>query len=214
MLPLVTAIMPIYNRREFAECALKCYYAQTYPNKELVIVEDGPDDIRDLITDWTGVKYVRLDEKHSVGAKRNIACQHARGEYIVHWDSDDWSAPGRIAEQHKLLTKAQVAFVGYGSMLFIDEARRIAWLYSGEPNYALGTSFFYSKTYWRCHKFPDISEGEDNAFVESAQYLVAVDAGDRMVARIHANNTSEKHITPEMSHWQRVDYVTVAALIA
>lgn len=214
MLPLVSAIMPIFNRREFASCALQCYYSQTYPNKELIIVEDGHDDIRDLITNWTGVHYFRLNGKHTVGAKRNIACQYAQGEYIAHWDSDDWSAPTRIAEQYRLMTKAQSAFVGYGSMLFLDDARKIAWLYSGEPNYALGTSFFYSKTYWRCHKFPDISEGEDNAFVQESSNLIAVDAGDRMVARIHANNTSEKHITPEMSHWKRVAYAPVAALIA
>ena len=94
-LPLVSCIMPTYNRRRFVPEAIRLFLTQDYPKKELVVLDDGEDNIADLIPSRPQIRYVRLDCRHSIGAKRNIACEAARGEIIAHWDDDDWYAPNR-----------------------------------------------------------------------------------------------------------------------
>ena len=89
--------MPTFNRRAFIPLALKRFLAQDYPNKELVIVDDGAEAIGNLVNAVPGVRYIRLNQRLSIGAKRNLACREARGELIAQWDDDDWYAPDRLS---------------------------------------------------------------------------------------------------------------------
>src|SRR5207249_9398199 len=47
--PLVTCIMPTHNRRRFVPQAVRCFLRQDYPNLELLIVDDGSDQIADCV---------------------------------------------------------------------------------------------------------------------------------------------------------------------
>ena len=49
--PLVSCIMPTYNRREFVPRAIRYFLRQDYANKELIIIDDGTDAIKDLVSD-------------------------------------------------------------------------------------------------------------------------------------------------------------------
>ncbi len=91
--PLVSCVMPTFDRRRFVPDAIDGFWSQTYPDRELVIVDDGTDPIADLVPDDPMIRYVRLDQRLKTGAKRNAACRAARGDVIVHWDDDDWSSP-------------------------------------------------------------------------------------------------------------------------
>src|ERR1700752_425901 len=97
--PLVSCIMPTYDRRGFISQALQQFLQQDYPNRELIIVDDGSDAIGDLAENLAGVRYLRLPSRKSIGAKRNLACQQARGEIIAHWDDDDWYSSDRLRYQ-------------------------------------------------------------------------------------------------------------------
>ena len=66
-LPLISCIMPTFNRRAFIPLALQHFLAQDYPNKELVIVDDGAETIGDLVNAVTGVRYIRLNQRLSIG---------------------------------------------------------------------------------------------------------------------------------------------------
>ena len=69
---------------------------QQYPNRELIIIDDGDDKVADLVPAGDPrIRYIALPGQVSIGAKRNSACQLARGDIIAHWDDDDHSAPGR-----------------------------------------------------------------------------------------------------------------------
>ena len=82
--------MPTCDRRRFVGRAIRYFLEQDYPNRELVVVDDGADSVADLIpADDARIRYVRLSEHHTIGAKRNLGCGQARGELIVHWDDDD-----------------------------------------------------------------------------------------------------------------------------
>lgn len=200
---LISAIMPTRGRPQFAARALDCYLAQTYRERELVIVDDADAPSFPLPPLIDGVEYYRLARRLTIGAKRNLACARSRGEVIVHWDDDESCAPGRIQDQIDRMAFAKVLVTGYHSMLFRDDEGR-TWKYKGNASYALGTSLMYAREFWRANPFPDKSEGEDNHFVAQAMRIASADAGEMMVASIHPGNTSDKRQHLGAACWTEV----------
>src|SRR5665213_2014872 len=95
--PMISCIMPTFNRRPFVPNAIRYFLRQDYENKELIIIDDGVDDVKDLIPQTGNIRYFRLDAKISLGAKLNLACEYARGNIIANWDDDDWYASRRLS---------------------------------------------------------------------------------------------------------------------
>ena len=115
-LPTVSLIIPTNGRPEFLAFAIERIKRQSYPPSlisDVVVVDDSEQGIalddaaigelsRKLLRPSGGgpeLKYVRVDDVLSVGAKRNLAVEHADGEVIVHWDDDDFYGPHRVAVQ-------------------------------------------------------------------------------------------------------------------
>lgn len=96
---LTSCIMPTHDRRAFVPQAVGYFLRQDYIGRELIVVDDGTDPVQDLMPDDARIRYLRLEGKHTLGAKRNLACRESRGEVIVHWDDDDWMAPWRLSYQ-------------------------------------------------------------------------------------------------------------------
>ena len=196
-LPLVSCIMPTANRRSFVAQAVRYFLAQDYGAKELVIVDDGADPVANLVPEDEGVRYVRLGEPQSVGAKRNIANQQARGEILVHWDDDDWSAPWRLRYQVDQLLAVQADICGLDCIWFCTPEEQRAWEYvypRGERLWVYGATLAYTRIFWENHRFPEINVDEDTRFVwADARAKIHVLTDSRfLVARVHAGNISPK----------------------
>jgi glycosyltransferase involved in cell wall biosynthesis len=191
--PLVSCVMPTKGRRAFIPAAIDCWLKQTYEPRELVIVDEGSDLIEDLIPDDERIQYVIMDKPMNLGAKRNLCCELAPGEIIVHWDDDDWSAPDRIAHQVALLSEERPV-TGYGTMLFWDTIKQQAKQYKANmKGYVCGSSLCFTKTFWAIHRFPDKQVASDNAFVYPIVNRINQSRdSSHMVARIHGNHTSPK----------------------
>lgn len=184
-----------------ARQAVECFLAQSYANKELIILDDLED--RSFVAgsscfEFTAVPILYyLSATRSIPEKRNAANALAFGDVILTVDSDDWSDPARMADQVRLLEQSGKSCVGYHSMLFAHSDGKV-YKYIGAPDYAIGTSLTYTKQWWLDHPFPtEKNIGEDNAMVRSAQLahqIVSVDAGALMVARIHPDCTSQKSL--------------------
>ena len=92
--PLVSIIVPIYNREQTLERCLCSILRQTYKKIEILAVDDGSTDHTEQILE----KYRKLDgrirvfrkENSGVSESRNLGMRMARGEYIQFADSDDW----------------------------------------------------------------------------------------------------------------------------
>uniref|UniRef100_A0A6C0I4S5 Glycosyltransferase 2-like domain-containing protein n=1 Tax=viral metagenome TaxID=1070528 RepID=A0A6C0I4S5_9ZZZZ len=99
MQPFVSVCTPTFNRRPFIAAMLQCFNHQMYPRDrmEWIIIDDGTDPIEDLVSQHPCVKYHRLDEKISLGKKRNMMHKKARGEIIVYMDDDDYYPPERVS---------------------------------------------------------------------------------------------------------------------
>lgn len=197
----VTCLCLTKNRREWLPRAIESYRQQTHTARELLILADG-DDVRDLVPDAPDVRLIHLEDGRTIGDKRNYGCERARGDLIAHFDDDDWSAPRRIAAQIETLDSAGKSVTGFRAMRFAEGDGW--WQYTGDANYALGTSLLYRRSYWSANRFMSLQVGEDNYFVSEAvtnNALVTVDAGDLMFAQLHAGNTSGKN---KGSAWKRL----------
>src|SRR3954447_10293322 len=97
--PLVSCVMPTRNRRRFVRQAIWYFLRQDYPEKELLVVDDGEDGVSGLVPADDRPRHIRLDQRASLGAKRNLGCELARGELVAHFDDDDWIGPGRLDAQ-------------------------------------------------------------------------------------------------------------------
>ncbi|PRP90771.1 putative glycosyltransferase EpsH [Enhygromyxa salina] len=194
--PLVSCIMPTANRRAFVPRAIEHFLAQDYPARELIIIDDGEDNIADLIPQSQAVRYLRLERRTSLGEKRNLACEMARGELVAHWDDDDWMAPQWLGSQIQTLLEHRADICGLDRVYFYAPDTRQAWryVYDGAQPWVCGGTLCYTRDFWRRVRFPQTNVGEDNALVWSAQpkRLVVNGRNDLYVATVHQHNTSPK----------------------
>jgi glycosyltransferase involved in cell wall biosynthesis/predicted O-methyltransferase YrrM len=194
---LVSCIMPTYNRRRFVPLAIQYFLRQDYPEKELIIVDDGSDAIDDLIPSEARIRYMRLHEKATVGAKRNLACEQARGEIIAHWDDDDWHAPHRLRYQVEMLLRSGSEVCGINTLLFYDMNAGRAWQYvypAGQRFWLSGSSLCYTRAFWASHRFANLNVGEDGRFVWSGrpECMAVLPDSTFHVGLIHGRNVSPK----------------------
>ena len=100
--PLVSVILPTFNRAQFLPQAFASIEAQSFRNWELIVVDDGStDETESVVQAWRGgveqaVFYVAQDNRGAYGA-RNTGLEHARGDYIAFFDSDDVWLPHHLA---------------------------------------------------------------------------------------------------------------------
>ena len=86
---LVSVIIPTYNRAGFVAEAVRSARAQTYPRKQIIVVDDGStDDTARRVAAFEGVEY-HYQSNRGQGAARNHGLRLAKGEYVASLDSDD-----------------------------------------------------------------------------------------------------------------------------
>lgn len=197
--------MPTADRRSFVKLALYYFLRQDYPNRELIIVDDGMDPVEDLIPADPRIHYHRLTVRKKIGTKRNIACQLAQSNIIAHWDDDDWVAARRLNYQVTQLQKSQASICGLDKLYYYRPKTNQAWQFvypKGEKFWLAGNVLCYKKSFWERHPFLDIDIGEDLQFVRSARVHEILPLSDSsfIVGIIHAHNSSPKH--PNSDRWQ------------
>jgi len=96
------------DRHEYCGRAITSYLSQTYPNKELVVLDNGSNAMSELLVDVSDSEivytHVNYNSETTIGELRNQSLEMVRGDYVVpQWDDDDWSAPERLARQYNAL---------------------------------------------------------------------------------------------------------------
>jgi glycosyltransferase involved in cell wall biosynthesis len=205
---LVSCIMPTANRRAFVAQAIKYFSRQTYPERELVIIDDGEESVEDLVHGEEDVRYVRLAHRQSIGAKRNLACEIAGGDFIAHWDDDDWIGCARLEDQVRLLRDSGSAAVGAPDLLYYAPLAGQAWRYTRQAGHepgVCGGTLLYRKALWQEYPYQDVSCGEDEAFVRSlpVDRVRLAPADGYYIGILHGGNTAPKSLRPP--RWSRSD---------
>ncbi len=121
--PLVSVVMPTWNRRTLVGAAIDSVQNQSYPNWELLIVDDGSTDgTADLVESRPHDPRVRLfrREHHGVSAARNWALQQARGEFVAYLDSDNVWFPQYLAEVVSAFSRQPEGDCAYAAQIVDD----------------------------------------------------------------------------------------------
>ncbi|MBN1611287.1 MAG: glycosyltransferase [Polyangiaceae bacterium] len=130
--PLVSAIIPTYNRAREVTRAIDSALGQTYSNQEILVVDDGSSD---GTREYLGERYadrIRCLPKPNggVSSARNYGMKHARGELFAFLDSDDRWHPEHVAAQVEFFS----AHPDYGMVLtdvqYTDTADADTWYLS------------------------------------------------------------------------------------
>lgn len=94
MSDLISVIVPVYNNEKFIDKCIASIVNQTYPNLEIIIVDDGSVDNTPAICDAWADKDSRIrvihKENGGVSSAKDLGVRNAMGEYIGFVDSDDW----------------------------------------------------------------------------------------------------------------------------
>ena len=99
---LVSLILPTYNRRKFLLARIQDILEQKYTNWELIVINDGGEDVSDLFVNIPNTRYIDLKENSkSVSIPRNIGISYAKGEFIAPVDDDVKLLPDKL----KVLTE-------------------------------------------------------------------------------------------------------------
>ena len=113
--PLVSIIIPTYNRAHFISETLDSIIAQTYNNWECIIVDDGSTDNSEFVISKYIEKDFRIrlhhrpvDRVKGANSCRNIGFEKSVGNYIQYLDSDDYISPNKIEEQVNQLEKCDL----------------------------------------------------------------------------------------------------------
>lgn len=91
--PLISIVIPCYNQGKYITETVDSVLAQTYDNKQIIIVNDGSTDdsdsvIQSIIKENPEIKYIKT-ENGGVSKARNIGIKTASGKYILPLDADD-----------------------------------------------------------------------------------------------------------------------------
>ncbi len=108
--PKITVLIPAYCCCDTLEHAVESLLAQSWQNLEIIIVDDQSPDAtfelaRRLAAEHPQVIALRQEQNSGSYAARNLALQHATGEYITVHDADDWSHPQKLEQQFIHLKK-------------------------------------------------------------------------------------------------------------
>ena len=127
---LISVVIPTYNRKDKLPACIASVLAQTYPNLEVIVVDDASTDGTELLFDCNidpRVHYVRYGDNRGACYARNLGAQRAHGSILAFQDSDDLWHPDKLQKQYDLLTAT-------GADLCYCGTNRVA---------ANGSSFYY-----------------------------------------------------------------------
>lgn len=125
---LASVILPCYNSAWLAPMALSSLLAQTYPDWECLLVDDGlSDGVGSVVSqaDDRRIRLIRLEENRGRGYARGVGQRQAEGEFVALLDADDWWYPWKLEKQVAYLHEhPQVAVLGAG-LAIVDSGGRL-----------------------------------------------------------------------------------------
>lgn len=124
--PSVSIVMPVYNGEQYLRFALDSIARQTYPNIELIVVDNASTDLTPAICkEWSlahseMMKYIRTEEK-GVSHARNIALDCIDSDYVGFVDADDCVAPNFVDVMVKILEESGCDIASIGMREFENQ---------------------------------------------------------------------------------------------
>ncbi|MCH9661701.1 MAG: glycosyltransferase, partial [Bacteroidetes bacterium] len=119
---LVSVIIPTYNRETYIEKAISSVAEQTYPNIEIIVVDDGSQQnyAKAICDKFSNCQYT-FKNNGGLSSARNHGIRLAKGNYIAFLDDDDYWHPVKIEEQVAVLEKYEEVDLVHCFAAVVDE---------------------------------------------------------------------------------------------
>jgi glycosyltransferase involved in cell wall biosynthesis len=198
--PFVSVCTPTFNRRPFIPSTIKCFNNQIYPKDKIewIIIDDGTDKIEDLVKDIPQVRYFKFDNKMTLGKKRNLMHQKAKGDVIVYMDDDDYYPPNRVSHAvDKLKANPRVLCAGSSQMYIWFNNLNEMWQFGpyGDNHATAGTFAFRKELLNDTAYNNSASLAEEREFLKGyTTPLVQLDPEKVILCFSHLHNTFDKQI--------------------
>jgi len=206
--PFVSVCTPTFNRRPFIPIMLECFKNQTYPKDrmEWIIVDDGTDKIRDLIeaSGIKQIKYVEVDKKMTLGAKRNYMHSFIKGTIIVYMDDDDYYPPERVSHAvDKLMSNRQAMCAGSSELyIYFKHIQTMYQCGPYGPNHSTAGTFAFRAELLKESRYQDHAcLAEEKHFLKDYTIpFVQLDPLKTILVFSHIHNTFDKKRLLENPH--------------
>jgi glycosyltransferase involved in cell wall biosynthesis len=192
-LPFVSVVTITKNRRNMFAIPLFNWTRIVYPENKLewVILDDGNDDLSDIIPpDDHRIKYVRC-EKMDIGAKRNRSVELAKYDYIVHMDDDDFYFPHSLLAKIRVLkhyNKQCVYSHNLGVYDILVKTSAIMERYTDVPELTMA----YTKAFWESRKFGNAPYESYNMVRKREKDMVKIPFWFNAIACTHDTNYTQR----------------------
>ncbi len=164
---LVSVITATSNRPLFVRKAIDLFMAQTWPKKEMIIVDDGTAG---GVPDVTGlpIRHVRVPFPTWITHKHRLAFPLCRGEFVGYWDDDDYFGARRLALQAQALLEDKADVVGFHVKVLASVPDPLFWKWSrktlekwdreAKPGFHAGLPFHDGTAIWRASLLEGVPE--------------------------------------------------------
>lgn len=149
--PILSVLMPVFNSELFVADAIKSILNQTFPNFELLILDDASTDksfeiIKDFENKDPRIKAFQNEKNLGVVESRNKLINLSKGKYIAWIDSDDIAFENRFEEQIKFLEEhPEIGMVGAYPIIIDENSKKTGkWWFETDPQKLKIELFFHS----------------------------------------------------------------------
>lgn len=193
------------NRKNFFKRSLLSYQRQSYPNRELIIIDDSKQDLSQLIKNAEDekIQYIQLkkDPRNILGYLRNISLEASSGELITQWDDDDWYHPERLSIQAETILNGYDACCLGNTLMHIDSQSYFPYPYVSLFRNGTPGSIMHRKD--PLIRYPILSRTEDDVYMKKwfkRRFKKLPDQYAYLFIRcFHGNNTwDRKHFLQQM----------------
>lgn len=210
--PLISVIIPTYNRAAILPSALESIWAQDYQPLETIIIDDGSTDDTARLMAALGERVIHArQENQGPAAARNHGLQISRGEVIAFLDSDDLWPPGKLSLQLPYLFEPyQYDFImGYTQFVRLPGGRPLHPIQE-RPGSAsnLGAGLYKRMVFDRVGGFDiGLRQGEDldwqqRARLTDLRYSIIPEV--TLIYQMHAGNLTNDRAASRKDYWRMI----------
>jgi glycosyltransferase involved in cell wall biosynthesis len=190
MHPLVSCILVTRDRPAFFAQALRCYAAQDYPRRELIVVDDGATPVEAQCAGMANLTYCRLREPFPIGSKLNLGIQIARGGILQKIDDDDYYGPSFLSTSVEHLRRSPKRRTIVAWCCFVVLIAGEPHLYFSGHGWHAGGTLCFRRALWERTRFRDMYNSSDSWFIRDTRpTIVRACAAEQYVVVRHGRNT-------------------------
>lgn len=218
----ISVIIPNYNKEKYIRDCLDSVLSQTYPNIEIIVVDDrssdsSPDIIEEYAAKYSNILPVLLKKNQGVSHARNTGIKKSSGKYVTMLDSDDYYYnPKKLENEMNLLKRYHGNGIAYSyrqmvdenNQLLFEERRQLDRYISGDVFYRFMTEKDACEFVQRDYLLPKKYLIEAGGYNENESYYEDYDLLLRLTSRhpmyyTEEDGTAYRYIISGLSSTQR-----------